>query len=91
MQVKIDSLDNVCEECKIKHSLKPRPARKRGTKKGSEGGTLERVPRATLDEVTWLDPTLEEVTAQLQRLGANAENVDGVVHLNATLTTRNAT
>ena len=90
VQVEINSLDNVCEECKIKHNLKPRPARKKAPKKVQMEAFSE-CSKPTLEEVTWLDSTLGEVTAQLQKLGAEAENVDGVVHLNATLTTRNAT
>jgi hypothetical protein len=91
VQVKIDSLDKLCEECKIKHNLKPRPERKKAPKKVQIKEAFSECRKPTLEEVTWLDSTLGEVTAQLQKLGAKTENVDGVVHLNATLTTRNAT
>ena len=72
-------------------NLKPRPERKKAPKKVQIKETFSECRKPTLEEVTWLDATLVEVTAQLQRFGAKAENVDGVVHLNATLTTRNAT
>ena len=91
VQVGINSLDNVCEECKIKHNLKPMPARKRAPKKVPIEEPFSGCRKPTLEEVTWLDSTLGEVTAQLQKLGAEGENVDRVVHLKATLTTRNAT
>jgi hypothetical protein len=67
VQVKLNSLDNECEECKIKHNLKPRPARKKApTKVQMEAFSECRKP--TLEEVTWLDSTLGEVLPNCKSL-----------------------
>jgi hypothetical protein len=69
VQVEINSLDNVCEECNIKHHFKSRPARKKVTKKVPIEEPFSECREPTLEEVTWLDSMLGEVTAQLQWLG----------------------
>ena len=69
VQVEIDSLDNVCKECKIKHNLKSRPTRKKVPKKVPIEEPFSECREPTLEEVTWLDSMLGEVTAPLQWLG----------------------
>ena len=58
VQVEVNSLGNVREECKIKHNLKQRPARKKGPKKVPTEEPFDECRKPTLEEVTWLDSQL---------------------------------